>query len=620
MGALLAGRLREMGHAVTTVTPGEAFVRLAEDAWALRPHERSDYAALLRELEESGRRPDGVAHLWCVGEGPEGFLAEDLGFHSLLGLAGALADRGVAQPLRIEVISSGVQSVTGEESVEPEKALVLGPVRVVPQEIPNLACRSLDVDLPERGSRRERMRVEQLAAELTAAPHAPAESTIAFRGGHRWVQGFEAVRLPGGLPGEGLASLLRPGCVYLITGGLGGVGLALAEHLARTTQVKLVLMGRSPFPAREDWDVWLAGHEEEDRTSRKIRRLLAIEELGAEVLAASADVCEPAQVSAVLEAARRRFGVPVRGVIHAAGVVSGGMVQLKTPETAAAVLAPKVQGTRVLAAALEGEPLDFLVLCSAVNSVLGGFGRVDFCAASAFLDAFALQRSAEREGLTLAIGWDTWSETGAAVESELPPDLEEVRREGLKHGMSTHEALEVFDRALRSALPRVVVSTRDLAGLLARRRSIAAAAEASAPRLTASHARPMLGTAYVAPETETERRIAGLWEEYLGIQGIGAHDNFFELGGHSLMATQITSRLRDTFQAELTIGRFFEEPTVAGLAAALAGPSAGQAEGADDGRMARLLADIEGLTEEELDALLAAEESRVELDQKRGAA
>src|SRR6185295_1231862 len=231
---------------------------------------------------------------------------------------------------------------------------------------------------------------------------------------------------------------------------------------------------------------------------------------------------------AILDEAHRRFG-PLNGAIHAAGVASGGMAQLKTREAAAAILAPKVRGTQTLAAALEGEPLDFLVLCSAVNSVLGGFGRVDFCAASAFLDVFAIQRSAGRDCLTLAIGWDTWSETGVVAESELPPDLEEVRRESLKHGMSTHEALEVFDRALRSGLPQVTVSTRDLAGVLARQRSAAAAAEAVAPSLVASHGRPMLGTAYVAPETETERAVAAVWEQFLGIQGIGAHDNFFEL-------------------------------------------------------------------------------------------
>ncbi|HEV7667183.1 MAG TPA: amino acid adenylation domain-containing protein [Thermoanaerobaculia bacterium] len=592
LGELLAGRLRELGHRVATVKPGAGFGRRGDDAWTVRPRERSDVDALLRDL---GEMPDGIVHLWCVGEGPAGVPVEDLGFYSLLALAGALADRGLPQTVRLEVVTSGVQAVGGEERIEPEKALVLGPVRVAPQEIQNLACRSIDVDLLEPGSRQERARVENLAADLIsslATPPSTPDFAIAWRGSRRWVQGFEAIETSDAEVGP-----VRQGGVYLIVGGLGGVGLALAEHLARTARAKLVLVGRS------------------DATDAKLRRVLALEELGAEVLVASADVGDEAALRAVIEEARRRFG-PIHGAIHAAGVVGGGMVQTKTLEAAAAVLAPKVSGARALAAALDvanGEPLDFLVLCSAVNSVLGGFGRVDFCAASAFLDAFALERSVERQGLTLAIDWDTWSDTGIVAEGELPPDLEEMRRRSLEHGMTTREALAVFDRALASGLPRVVVSTRDLPGLLARRGTVAAAAgEATdAPRVAATHGRPALSTAYVAPEGEIERAVAAVWEEFLGIQGIGAHDSFFELGGHSLLATQITSRLRDRFDPELSIARFFAEPTIAGLAAGFAG-QADRAVGADDERVSRLMDEVEGLSEEELDALLAAEELLVE--------
>jgi len=332
----------------------------------------------------------------------------------------------------------------------------------------------------------------------------------------------------------------------------------------------------------------------EDRAAR----LQAIEDLGSEVLVASADVRDPEALRAVIAEARQRFGAPLAGVIHAAGVASGGLIQLKTPAAAEEVLAPKVAGTRALAAVLADEPpLDFLVLCSSLSSVLGGFGRVDFCAASAFLDAFSI----EWGDRMIAVDWDTWSEVGQAAESELPPDLEQVRRESLSHGMTTAEALDVFDRVLAAGLSRVVVSTRDLAGLLARRRAAASQETVEAPRLVASHGRPALSTAFVAPEGETQTAVAGIWEEFLGIQGIGAHDNFFELGGHSLMATQITSRLRANLQADFTIARFFEDPTVAGLAAALAPP-------ADSEHLSRLLEEVEGLTEEELDALLAAEE------------
>ncbi len=531
IGERLAERLREMGQQVTT----------------------ADVSDLPGEI------PDCIVHL-------------DPDFPSLLALARALADRGVTRPLRIEVVTTGVQSVTGSERIEPEKALVLGPVRVMPQEIKNVSCRAIDIELSTP--------IDRLAADLVSAltdPPPPSDFAVAWRGARRWVQGFEPVKLPAG------SRAVRPGGVYLITGGLGGVGLALAEHLARAANVRLVLIGRSPV--RED----------------RLARLMAIEELGSEVMTASADVRDPEALRAVIAEARQRFGAPLSGVIHAAGVTSGGMIQLKAPAAAEEVLSPKVAGTRALAAVLADEPpLDFLVLCSAINSVLGGFGRVDFCAASAFLDAFALERTA-----TVAIDWDTWSEVGQAAESELPPDLEAVRRESLRHGMTTAEALEVFDRVLASGLPRVVVSTRDLTGLLARQRASASQETADAPRPAASHGRPALSTAWVAPQGEKEQAVAGIWEEFLGIQGVGVHDNFFELGGHSLMATQIASRMRATFQAEFTIARFFEDPTVAGLAASLSPPAGGNG---DSEQLSRLLEEVEGLSDEELDALLAAEE------------
>jgi acyl carrier protein len=175
--------------------------------------------------------------------------------------------------------------------------------------------------------------------------------------------------------------------------------------------------------------------------------------------------------------------------------------------------------------------------------------------------------------------------------------------------MSTREGLEVFDRVLRGELPRVVVSTRDLAGLLARHRPAETATAAEAPRPAASHGRPALSTAWVAPENEIERAVAAVWEELLGIQGIGAHDNFFELGGHSLMATQITTRLRDTFRADFTIARFFAEPTIGGMATALSKPEP------EPSHLARLLDEVEGLSDEELDALLVAEEGMTESEE-----
>ncbi|HEX5709535.1 MAG TPA: LLM class flavin-dependent oxidoreductase, partial [Pyrinomonadaceae bacterium] len=207
---------------------------------------------------------------------------------------------------------------------------------------------------------------------------------------------------------------LRERGVYLITGGLGGVGLVLAEHLARTVGARLALVGRSAFPARERWRRWLATHDEQDDVSRKIRQVQSLESLGARVEVFSADVTDRAQMSDVLARVRELFG-PVNGVVHAAGVPGGGMIQLKRPEQAAAILAPKVEGTRLLGELLAGDGLDFMLLCSSRSAILGGFGQIDYCAANAYLDAFAHFYAAKTGTFAVSVDWDGWQEVGMLV-------------------------------------------------------------------------------------------------------------------------------------------------------------------------------------------------------------
>src|SRR5262249_25896094 len=158
----------------------------------------------------------------------------------------------------------------------------------------------------------------------------------------------------------------------LITGGLGGMGLVLAEHLARTVRAKLVLVGRSPLPAREKWAEWLETHAEAEASSRKMRQVQELEALGAEVLVLSADVTDAEQMQAVVAQAAQQFGA-LHGVIHAAGIAGGGLIQLKTAEAADAVLAPKTRGLLALEAACRELPLDFLALSSSLTSMVGEF-------------------------------------------------------------------------------------------------------------------------------------------------------------------------------------------------------------------------------------------------------
>ncbi|HLM58887.1 MAG TPA: SDR family oxidoreductase, partial [Pyrinomonadaceae bacterium] len=413
IGRLLVARLEEEGREVTVVTAGEHFSVRGHAAYTINPRRPGDYQLLLEGLADAGRLPDKIVHLFSVtpdGQtGSDSFAEfEQLGFYSLLHLAQAFGGQKLAPTARLFALSNNMQGVTGEPWLCPEKATLLGACKVIPQEYPNLACRSIDLVLPRPASRHESNLVEQLLAEMKAEAE---EAAVAFRNNARWTQVLEPVRLehPAGAPAR-----LREQGVYLITGGLGGMALEMGEHLARLVRARLVLVGRSEFPGRGEWQRWLAAHDETDEVSRKIRKLQSVEEQGGEVLVLRADVTDRGQMREAFSHARARFG-RVNGVIHAAGVAGGGLIQLRTAESAADVLAPKVRGARVLEDLLDGEDLDFLLLCSSLNSILGGVGQADYAAANLFLDAFARYDVAERGRATISVNWDAWREVGMAA-------------------------------------------------------------------------------------------------------------------------------------------------------------------------------------------------------------
>ena len=416
IGARLAQRLEHAGQEVVSVTAGEQFAQLGERAYTLNPRRPDDYDALLDSLRASQPALRMIVHLWSItpADQPHSDAAapdqsEALNFYSLLFLAQALGRQPAGDPIQIRMLSNNMQKVAGEPALCPEKALLLGPCKVIPAEYPNLSCQSIDIVLPRPGSLEEQELIDQLLAEFGTPS---ADSVIAYRGYDRWVQTYEAVRLDEAIAGK---TRLRPGGVYLITGGLGGIGLALAEYLAQETQAKLVLTGRSAFPDREAWGEWLATHDEQDATSRKIRKLRQLEELGADVLVVRADVVSEADMQRAIAQACEAFGA-LHGVIHSAGIAGGGMIQLKTPEVAARVLAPKIEALRVFERVLATVDLDFLLLCSSTTSILGGIGQVDYCAANAVLDAYAQYNTSMRGVPTIAINWDAWQDVGMAVD------------------------------------------------------------------------------------------------------------------------------------------------------------------------------------------------------------
>ncbi len=403
LGREISKQLKAAGHEVLEVVIGDKYKRRRTGSYAIRPGVRDDYDELLKDIVKHEHPPTRILHLWPVTDATPGRSLDqtlDLSFYSLLFLAQAWGnqDLGAAE---IACVSNGLQSVLGENVVEPARAALLGPVRVIPKEFPGVFCRSIDLDrnIQDRGRA-----ASDIVAECSLRS---ADSCVAYRQSERWVETFESTSLRTQTSG----TRLREKGVYLIVGGLGGIGLVVAEHLARTVHARLVLVGRTPLPPASEWQAVLDKPNGANGARQKIAKLREIQSLGAEVLTISADVTDSKQIAEALRTARQGFG-DIHGVIHAAGLIEDGPLQIKTRESAARVLAPKVQGTLVLQQALGDSKLDFLLLFSSISSLSPPAGQIDYAAANAFLDAFALSQAGQP---VTAVNWGLWADLGMAA-------------------------------------------------------------------------------------------------------------------------------------------------------------------------------------------------------------
>jgi acyl transferase domain-containing protein/acyl carrier protein len=562
LGAELARSLRSSNRTVITVHAGESFSRSSNEDFVIRPAHVNDYFALITGLGPE-IKPAKIVHLWSVSPEQSGAASfdrlQDLGFYSLVFLTQALGRHAKGEKMEIEVITNHLQSVDKGDRVEPEKATILGPVRVIPQEFPEVSCRCVDLSLANGETAEDLCR--HLLSEFELAAD---EAVVAYRNGHRWTQHFEARPL---VKPERLPAGLRENGVYLITGGSGGLGLAMAEHLAKTAKARLVLTGRSALPDRAEWPRLLAD-KNTSGVAEKIRALQRIEEAGGEVLTAAADAGDEAQMRRVVDEAIQRFG-EVHGVIHMAGVPGGGIIQLKTREMAERILAPKVKGTLALEKIFAGRQLDFLVLYSSIASVLGEVGQADYCGASAFLDAYAQKQAGNGPWPVIAINWEIWQEIGIGVNTEVPAHIRQLRQQMLANGIMPAEGMDAFDRILSSGIPQVIVCPQELEKRIELGKSLTA--DSFLKGLGKSHpaqgqpARRTTGTSFVGAGAGLEQRIAEIWQRILGREQIGIHDNFFDLGGNSLLGLQLVSELSQELGTQIAPVTLFEFPTVRSL-------------------------------------------------------
>lgn len=593
----LLERLSAIGQKYVVVSSGAGFLKVDDRSFEIAPDRASDYQRLLRELRGAGKTPERVVHLWSTGDAPAAESSLDpgemyRGFYSLLFLAQALSAVKLIEPLKLVLVTNNLHQVTGDEQPVPERAMALGPMKVIPQEHTHIRCQSIDLASP---AEHDEAAVEYMLGELFSGA---GDHVVAYRGRHRWVQTFE--RVPPPTSRTAAAVPLRPGGVYVIVGGFGRFGLMIAGYLARTFQANLVLVGRTGVSA-DDGGVPSSDVDRRRSAQWRMTKVQELEALGATVQVAQADIAERSQLAAAFDSAVARFGA-IHGVIHAAGLQEHRFIDALTVPDCERMFRSKVDGLLTLEQILRDRPIDFCVTTSSLSPMLGGLGFAAYAAANLFMDAFVLRLRQQRRAPWRIINWEGWPPLGSG-DADMSQKPARSRGGISDYFMSDEEVIACFQRALTGPrAAQLVIATADLNRRIDQWVKLErVAAVDTQPPAQGRGSRKLKGE-FVAPRDEVERTIADVGRSVLGIEAIGVFDNFFEMGGSSLLAVQLMARLREVLKQQIPLKVFFERPTVAGLAEFVRTDAAENLQELDE-----LLAQVEQLDDEQIRMRLAAE-------------
>lgn len=420
------------------------------------------------------------------------------------------------------------------ENASPYQLMMSGFAKAIQLENPDYCYRL--VNLPPKLNSQDKFNI--IIKELQIEDKIAGE--IRYENGIRYNKSLEAIT-PAQLTSGSL--LLKRDGVYLITGGLGGLGFIFAQYLAEHYHARLVLVGRSSLTAEKQ---------------TKIQRL---EALGSEVLYIAADIVKASEVQAIIIQIKSRFG-QLNGIIHSAGVLKDKLLNQKTLVEFEAVLAPKVTGLMYLDEYTQSEPLDVFILFSSMASVVGNIGQTDYASANAFLDNFAYMRNTlveqqQRHGKTLTINWPLWIEGGMQIDETVEHHLAEEW--GMK-SLPTHLGLKSFEQIISLNLTQTIIFYGDTSKLEATWIS-----KKSEPKLvlTANHSKENLSQL----QDRTQAYLKELMQQELKLPAskIGATTLFEYYGIDSIAAVKLTRSLEKTL-GPLPKTLFFEYQTIEAVA------------------------------------------------------
>ncbi|BAY25364.1 AMP-dependent synthetase and ligase [Calothrix sp. NIES-2100] len=592
LGSYLCQILSEQNLPYITVAPGEDFQKINRSHYTIAPGAAKDYQLLMESLAADNIMIGQILHLWTyekyIGEIKSIDTleqAQEHSIYSLLFLTQALAKvQGADNSVQLLFISSHIQSIVADDPIAYEKSAVLGLLKTIPQELPWLNCRHIDLPFAEVV-----INGDYIFQEMQVSSK---EREVAYRNGQRFVPRLEKVDWSNA-PKSSIT--FKQGGTYLITGGLGGIGIEIARYLLKHYQAKLLLIGRTPLP------------DKSDIVAQRLKAYQELKQLGGEIFYEAVDICDLKQLRTIVKKAQSKWGKNLDGILHLAGNFHEQLVLEETQEKLTEILHPKVLGTWALHQLVKDIKGSIFINFSSAHGFFGSTAVGAYAAANSFLDCFSHYQNSYSELTSYCFSWSMWDETGMSQGYQMK-NL--IRAKGF-YVMSVSQAISSMLASLQHQQTHLLIGLDGRNQNIQRWQSQAfnlqkltayfTTASNEVVQLPNLQVQDRFGTSCtcklvqlpempclengeidraslikristqenrerIEPRNEIEFKVAQCWQEVLKVPLLSIHDNFFELGGNSLLAGQVISRLHQDFSVELSLQRLFKAPTIALLA------------------------------------------------------
>ncbi len=522
--------LIKMNSAVFLVKKGAGFF-LAGNKVIINPEIIEDYVQAFRFFKSKNMKIK-IFSFWSGYECDfnEKYKDYDSLFLRLLFLIQAIDLAKINSDCQLVVIASQINLVLGNENINPIKSTICGLIKV--SKLEKTRCKSVVVDV-------ESNVLDKYTNFLIQSDfiweNMGYYDNISIRNEFVWVPEYEPIPLTN--PGDDGGAFIENG-VYLITGGLGAMGLEIANYLSKFKPKVIILISRRKLP--DDGCI----QSSNDELIFKITAIKNIQKMGIKVELYSADVSCCKKMQEIRKDVLSKYK-NINGIFHLAGVPGDGLIMNKSIENIKEVLNPKIDGSIALSKTYNTDSLDFVVFASSLTAIVGGIGQADYCAANIFLDNYALTNPFPRCKKLLVINWNSWEDVGmaASVDKKMPHyNLYQA------NSIKSNLAVPLIESLIHGQYDQVIVSRFS--------------PDDERERILDHFNKPVRYVNTIDDNDDIINFLMSTWKDILGVTEVELSSDFYSLGGDSILAIELLNRIEKKFKIEIDLTELTKVRTI----------------------------------------------------------